>query len=440
MTDIDVAVVGAGISGLTAAYRLQAAGRTVRVLEAAERAGGRMASRRHDGYLLDEGAETIAARGYDATWALIRATGIAPADVLPIDSGMAVWRGGRAHADMGKPAGLVTGAGMSARGRLSWLRFTASLLARHRDFDPDHSEATPLGGQTIADLARRYHGDLHDYLLQPLAAHCFGWRPERSAIAPMITNMLAVGGAGARWMTYRDGMDTLARALAERCDVTLGARVIEVKPGERDVRLALADGTEITARRAVLAVPAPLALTLHADVPPDERPYLAASTYTPMLKVACLLDRALPSPTRRPSYAVSIPASENQLLTGVILDHVKAASRAPAGRGLVSLFVSPYASPDLLEEPDERVATLACRQAEHYLPGLRAATHATFVHRWRCGLPEATPAALRLRGAFLKRPLRRVEYAGDWVMLRPSSEGAIRSGELTARRILRAGA
>ena len=440
MTDLDVAVVGAGIAGLAAAHRLQREGRSVQVFEAAERVGGRMACTRLDGYLIDEGAETIAARGYQATWRLIRELGIPAADILPIGGAIAVWRGGRAHAHLGHPRGLLTGAGMSWRGRLDWLRFTAELMSRRREFDADQPESTPLGARTIAEHSAGYHPDLHDYLLQPFASHGFGYRPERSTLAPIVASMLAVGGVGAQWLTYTTGMDTLARELAQRVPVQLGRAVAAVRTGRGAAdggaaRLILADGSELTARQLLLAVPAPLALALHQDAPSSERDFLAACSFTPMLKVACLLDRPLPSPTRSPSYALSVPARESKVLAGLILDHVKAASRAPQGRGLVSLFVSPWTSPALLDAPDREVAATITAEAERYLPGLSAATLRTVVHRFRHGLPEATPAALRLRADFARRPVSRIEYAGDWTLLRPSSEGAIRSAELAAHRI-----
>ena len=50
-----VAVVGAGIAGLTAAYRLKRKGYRVVVYEASERAGGVIRTERREGYLAELG-------------------------------------------------------------------------------------------------------------------------------------------------------------------------------------------------------------------------------------------------------------------------------------------------------------------------------------------------------------------------------------------------
>ncbi|KAG8082476.1 hypothetical protein GUJ93_ZPchr0014g47227 [Zizania palustris] len=54
-----VAIVGAGVSGLAAAYRLRKRGVQVTVFEAADRAGGKIRTNSESGFLWDEGANTM---------------------------------------------------------------------------------------------------------------------------------------------------------------------------------------------------------------------------------------------------------------------------------------------------------------------------------------------------------------------------------------------
>jgi oxygen-dependent protoporphyrinogen oxidase len=432
--DLDVAVVGAGIAGLSLAYALRQAGRSVHVFEAADVVGGRMHTLRHDGYLIDTGAEMIATHGYPATWRLIRELGVPTADVPRVVSPIAMWRGDRAHPHVGRPLGLLTGAGLSVRGRLDLLRFNASSVLRSRAFDPDQPECTPLGEASVAQLAGRYRRELTDYLFQPLVSAFFGWRVDRSAAAPLVSLLLATRNT-ASWRTYREGMDTLARRLAERVDVTTGCQVHQVTSASGSVRVVV-NGSVMTARSVVLCVPAPAALALHANAPQDERTFLQACTFTPRLRVSYLLEKPITFPGGRSAYIALVPEVADRLVSAVFVDTNKTPGRVPAGRGLVSLLTSPQATRELIDATDADVVSCVTEQGERYLPGLRQATRAHFVHRFRHGLPEATPAALRLRADFLRRPLRSIDYAGDWLLLRPNSEAAVRSADLAAWRVL----
>ncbi|MFE6520815.1 protoporphyrinogen/coproporphyrinogen oxidase [Streptomyces sp. NPDC057794] len=431
---LDVAVVGAGMAGLTAAHELRRAGLEVRVFEARDHVGGRMRSFRRDGYTIDEGAEQISAHGYRATWELLARLGVPDHDVPRIGRPVGVWRGGRAHPGVADLSAMLTGAGLPPRARADLVRLMAWAGARRGAFDADHPERTPAGALTVREFARRYHRDVHDYLLQPVAGSFFGWDTARSAVAPMLCLLLAVGPA-AGWRTYRDGMDLLARRLAEQLDVRTGRTVHEVVTEADSVRLRVGDDT-VTARSAVLCVPAPVAARLHANAPADELPFLRACTFTPTLKVSCLLDRPLAPRCRTPLYVLLTPDAEDDVLSAIIVDHAKHPGRAPAGRGLLTLMADARRIPDLMAAPENQTADRLVRAAGRYVPGLEAAAKHRFAHAFTHGLPEATPDALRRRARFMARPARPVEYAGDWVMLRPASEGAVRAGALAASRVL----
>ncbi|NUT96879.1 MAG: amine oxidase, partial [Saccharothrix sp.] len=331
---------------------------------------------------------------------------------------------GRAHPGLAHPLGLLTGAGLPIAAR----RKLVAVLSE--PYDLDHPEHGPH--ETVAAFAAARHPDLLHYLCEPVVAGFFGWHADRSAVAPLLALLTSVGTTHS-WRTYRDGMDTFARALAADLDVACGVRVDGVV-AEPDGARVVCGADEIRAKAVVLAVPAPVARRLHANPPDHERPYLDACTFTPVVKVHLMLDTR---PRSRP-YVVVVPSVESAALSTIILDHVKHPGRAPAGHGLITLMASPAVAPGLLDAPDHEVVATLTAAAERFLPGLGEATRDTVVTRFRHGLPEATPHALALRAGFAHGLGGVVDYAGDWVGLVPCSEVAVRSGRRAAARVLEA--
>nr|MDQ3579656.1 FAD-dependent oxidoreductase [Actinomycetota bacterium] len=129
---------------------------------------------------------------------------------------------------------------------------------------------------------------------------------------------------------------------------------------------------------------------------------------------------------------------ENPELSGFILDDRKHPGRVPPGRGMVTLVAARGIADDHIDAPEADVVRVLMGHAERYLPGLASACITTVVSRFRYGMPMPTARALALRPEFLARPLGPVDYAGDWYTMRPSSEGAVRSAEIVAERVLAA--
>lgn len=78
----DVIIVGAGLAGLAAAVHLHRQGRKVLLLEASDRAGGRMKTDSHEGFLLDRGFQVLLT-AYPETQALLNYTNLKLKKMLP---------------------------------------------------------------------------------------------------------------------------------------------------------------------------------------------------------------------------------------------------------------------------------------------------------------------------------------------------------------------
>ncbi|MFJ4618418.1 NAD(P)/FAD-dependent oxidoreductase [Streptomyces sp. NPDC088812] len=112
----DVVVVGAGVAGLSAAQRLNSAGVTTVVLEAAPCVGGRMATEKVDGFRLDRIGQLLST----AYPELALTPGLSALVLRPFAPGVLLHSDGHHHR-----AGAPTGAG-GARGALHAVRALAS--------------------------------------------------------------------------------------------------------------------------------------------------------------------------------------------------------------------------------------------------------------------------------------------------------------------------
>jgi monoamine oxidase len=241
-----VCVVGAGFAGLAAAVALAEGGLEPVVLEARDRVGGRVWSRRlANGAVVELGAEFVE---HD------HATLVATAARL----GLAMAPTGMAYGDREPRGGL----GTDRATVLAEVARLGDLPAGHGG-DPDLA----WGGRSVA-------GVLAGLPLDPGAREAIAARLQVSAAQPVEALSAAVlGHAGSSFSTRESlrvagGNQGIALALAGRLPgaVHLAAPVRAVAWSGAGVRVTL-DGTELEAEACVLAVPASVIGRIRFDPP-----------------------------------------------------------------------------------------------------------------------------------------------------------------------------
>jgi len=432
-----VLVVGAGIAGLTAAWRLQRAGYDVEVFEREAAPGGRMRSERHGEFLLDRGAQFIAS-GYRNLHALAGELGIAD-QIRPVAvSNNAILRGGRLEpGDYGSPADLLHSRLLSARARLRLARLPFELWRHRHVLDPLRPErAAEIDREDLAVWGRRVVGDeALEFLLAPAFSSTFDSDPEHLSGAFALLALRFVM-AGFRLQAFAGGTGLLTRTLAERLQVRLGWEVRAITSDARGacVEVVTSSGSrEHRADAVVVAVPGSCVSGICADLREDERRFFSQVHYAKGGIVHFLLEEP---PKTLPFYGVAFPRSAGLDLYGLAVDHHKPGA-APRGAGLVNCALTETAARRLADEPDERWTECALDALAATPVGRLEPTRAV-VHRWDPMLPQFRAGYLPELARFLARddPSPRLAFAGDY-LVGPYTEAALTSGNRAANAIAR---
>ncbi|MEZ0094508.1 NAD(P)/FAD-dependent oxidoreductase [Streptacidiphilus sp. EB129] len=439
-----VVVVGAGIAGLTAAFRLQQAGCRVRILESQppERLGGRMATVGRDGFPVDLGAPLLARR-YRRMLNLLAEAGASHL-VTPAADELAVLHGGRTlRGRTGSLPRLLSGGLLSTVPLRHRLRLLHDVRNLHRSIGSSATSAiTPAQHESTAAYARRrrFPDTVMSHILDPLNATMTLSDPDRtSAATPLLT--LAFFAAGNGLFTAPTGTGFVPHALAQRLAVTHHARVTSVEEAKDHVTVVWTspgDGDhEEQADAVVLAVPPDQLPALWPQLRQDQHEYFASARYAHLLQVTFCLNR----PTSETAVVLYAGRHDLPQVAALILQHNLSPDRVGHGRGMVTAYLRDTTSQDWWHDDDRLIArrvTAAVRRAG-LLPELDSAVIATHVDRiWPSVLirPPQDPGLLARLEATTHQQAHRVHLAGADLFGHSTTIGSLTSGEQAAHRVL----
>jgi len=381
----EVLIVGAGLAGLSAAIDCQAAGVEVMVIEASDRAGGRIASDEINGFICDRGFQLINAK-YPALQEL---DVIKEIDFIPAPRVIEVAIGDRRH-PIGDPRQLPWTALNKATGtipeKLALLRFIVGKAK---------------AGQSIGE-ALRNTGTCYDRVLRPFLQGVFLTDPDNvdATYGHSIIKSFVNGKPG----VPRNGVGALPKALARRVsNIVYNTRVDRI-----DLTSVHTNNGTYTADKIVIATDATTATQL------------LGLTEVPRMAGCITWYHAVSQNPSGNGRLVVDGQRRGPIINTVVMSDISA-NYAPSGQHLVS-------------------TTTELNVTESDVRRHLAVVWGTGTHDWQFIAKYEIPAALPIHnvGRALSQSMKINEHhfvAGDHRSV-PSQQGALFSGRLVAQLLL----
>ncbi len=414
-----VAVVGGGISGLVAAYRLRTAlGPELELilLERRDRLGGTLRTDVLAGEPVDVGAEAFIGRRPEIP-ALLDELGLSGQLVHPAGRRPLIWSGGTTHplperTLMGIPSGPDTVAGL----------VDEATLARITDEPARPLRWEPGSDVSVAELvAERFGAQVVARSVDPLLGGVYAGRAESIGVRAALPTLAIALDTGAPNLTaavsralpppssgpvfggLRDGygvlLDALRHAAAPKVEIdTPATGLVRTATGWQVDPIGAVDAV-------VLAAPAPVTAALLRYIAPGA----ATAAGGIELSSSAVVALGLPADTALPDNSgILVATGESLRAKAFTLSSRKWPHLADREVALVRASFGRFGDDTPLSWPDEELIAAAVADLST-VTGLTLRPEKALVRRWRGGLPQYAPghteriAALEAEVATLPR-------------------------------------
>lgn len=370
-----VAIIGAGITGLTAAFCLQRKGVPVTVYEASGRAGGVIQSRRKDGFLAESGPNTLLETSPEIP-RLISDLNLDSRRLYthPDAKARFVVRGRRPVAMPSSPPGMIASPLLSLGSKLALLR---------EPFVPRRHDGKE---ESVAEfVTRRLNREFLERMVDALVGGIYAGDPERLSLQhalPRLAQVEAKYGSltkgqflGARdrkktgevardrakGFSFDEGLQVLPDTLAARLGdaLKLFAPVVRLAQignawrvtsaqDEAEFAAVIYCGTAYGLAELKLSAPSPVNVSAFSEV-----------RYTPVASVVLGFRREdVAHPCQ--GFGMLIPKIEGFKILGTIFSSALFPNRAPSGHVLLTSYVGGERQPELAGLKSDDLVRLAC--------------------------------------------------------------------------------
>ena len=400
-----IAVIGAGISGLTAAYLLSKKGFDITVLEKNNSVGGSIESVFENGFLFDRGPNS-ALETTPVIGQLIKELELGPELLYASKQANKryILRDNKLHSLPMSPQGLIKTKLFSGKAKLR-------LMA-----EPFIGRSNDGYYQSLAEFVKRRLGqEFLDYAINPFVAGVYAGRPEDLSVKSAFPKLYALeekyGGLivgtirsirerkkraevakqSAKMLSFKNGMIALPKAIEKYFEdrIFLSSEVTSIDQNQNGYTVSYQQNDIINKLYcdAVLSTnPSYSAAKLFSKYDKEFKTHADAIYYPPVLVYYLVYDRKKIKQDLD-GFGFLIPAKENKSFLGALWSSVIFSDRTDETKAAFTLFIGGSRNPDFVKEDRETLLTKVRKEFEA-LMGITANPVFSSERFWEKAIPQ----------------------------------------------------
>lgn len=426
----EVVVIGAGISGLSTAYRLKKEGVDVVVYEKDDRIGGTIHTVKEKGYLFEVGAQTILAD--QEVIDFLKEAGIEPVEASPSSKYRYIYKKGRLIPLPMSPVEFLKTPLLSLKTKLKVL---TEIFKRGVDEDI-----------SIADFVREHFGEeFLNYVVAPFISGVYAGDPEKlslkhatpklyeaqkkygSLIKAFIKEKTA--GPKGKLISFGEGLGELINALAQKLEVHTENVVLRMRKFEDFFRLDVR-GKKVETKSVVVASPAYTSSYLLKEVSFSASEEFDKIDYPPVVVVNVGVEGKIPE-----GFGFLVPRVEKKRILGAMFMSKLFPGRAPQGKELLTVFLGGATDREVIELSEEEIENIVERELKEILQ----IDCIDFMHvqKWKRAIPQYTLGYDRFLNLAqeMEKDYPGLFLTGNW-LYGVSTADCIRASKKVAQKVL----
>jgi oxygen-dependent protoporphyrinogen oxidase len=420
-----IGIIGAGISGLTLAWKLKLAGYDVTVFEASSNPGGAIQSHRDGNWLAEAGPNSIQDSDTSVT-ELVESLGLTNR-LLEAST-----EAKRRYIVRYKRPQLVPNSPISAI-KTPLFSWKAKFGILGEPFRPVLSDSSIIDESLASFVRRRLGPEFLDYAINPMVGGIYAGNPERLSVGHAFGKVKALEGEFGslikgsigrmrqrkksgqkphkkRVLSFPNGLGELTNTLAEKLgsDLHLGTRVTSITRHPNStysLSLAKQNSADSSPVHPILTSPTP-----HSPLPTSYSQIIYCGTtyglesihlegfegmpnsrltqlpYAPVSSLTLGFPRdAITHPLD--GFGVLVPEKESMNILGCLFTSSIFPDRAPVGHVTLTIFIGGMRSPELVDRSKDDIQKLVLKDLDTLL-GVKSSPVFSHFTRWNKAIPQ----------------------------------------------------